>query len=67
MIKTFYINEDNDLLGTLSVRAINVLKVRNKAELEAKKEEILANIERTGGRYYGKKTSFEVLRYFNLV
>lgn len=67
MIKTFYINDENDLLGTLSVRAINVLKVRNRKELEERKGEILANIERTGGRYYGKKTSFEVLRYFNLV
>ena len=66
MIRTYYINENNDLLGVLSVRAINVLKVRNKKELEAKKEEILENIKRHGYRFYGKKTSLEFLRFFNI-
>lgn len=66
MIKTYFINEDNDLLGVLSVRAINTFKVRNKAELEAKKEEILANIRKRGYRRYGKKTTMEFLRFFNI-
>ena len=66
MIKTFYINEDNDLLGILSVRAINVLKVRNKKELEEKKEEIINNIKRYGYHFYGKKTCIEFLDFFNI-
>lgn len=66
MIKTYYINENNDLLGILSVRAINVLKVKNKKELEEKKEEILENIRRRGYRRYGKKTTMEVLNFFNI-
>ncbi len=66
MIKTFYINEDNDLLGVLSVRAINVFKVRNKKELEAKKEEILSNIKKYGYKFYGKKTCIEFLNFFNI-
>jgi len=66
MIRSFYINDNNDLLGVLSVRAINTLKVCNKKELEERKEEILQNIKRTGGFHYGKKTSFEILRFFNL-
>ena len=66
MIKTFYINENNDLLGILSVRAINVLKVRNKKELEAKKEEILQNIKKHGYRFYGKKTCKEFLDFFGI-
>lgn len=66
MIKTYYINENNDLLGTLSVRAINVLKVRNRDELEEKKGAILENIRKHGYRLYGKKTTMEFLRYFNI-
>ena len=66
MIKTYYINEDNDLLGILSIRAINVLKVRNKKELEAKKEEILSNIKRYGYHFYGKKTCIEFLNFFGI-
>ena len=66
MIKTFYINDDNDLLGLLSVRAINVLKVRNKKELEAKKEEIVNNIKTYGYRFYGKKTCKEFLDFFGI-
>lgn len=66
MIRTYYINEDNDLLGILSVRAINVLKVRNKKELEEKKEEILSNIKKYGYRFYGKKTCIEFLNFFNI-
>ena len=66
MIKTFYINEDNDLLGVLSVRCINVLKVRNKKELEEKKEEILSNIKKYGYKFYGKKTCIEFLNFFNI-
>lgn len=66
MIKTYYINERNDLLGILSVRAINVLKVKNKNELEEKKEVILENIRKRGYRGYGKKTTMEFLRYFNI-
>lgn len=66
MIKTYYINENNDLLGILSVRAINVLKVKNKNELEEKKEAILKNIRKHGYRLYGKKTTMEFLRYFNI-
>lgn len=66
MIKTYYINEDNDLLGILSVRAINVFKVRNKKELEEKKEKILSNIKRHGYRFYGKKTSQEFLNFFGI-
>ena len=66
MIKTYYINESNDLLGILSVRAINVLKVKNKNELEEKKEAILENIRKHGYRLYGKKTTMEFLRYFNI-
>ena len=66
MIKTFYINDDNDLLGQLSVRAINVFKVRNKKELEEKKEEIINNIKTYGYRFYGKKTCIEFLNFFNI-
>lgn len=66
MIRTYYINEDNDLLGVLSVRAINVFKVRNKKELEAKKEEIINNIKKHGYRFYGKKTCIEFLNFFNI-
>ena len=66
MIKTYYINEDNDLLGLMSVRAINRFKVRNKKELEAKKEEILSNIKKHGPIYYGKKTSKEFLDFFGI-
>ena len=66
MIKTFYINEDNDLLGVLSVRCINVLKVRNKKELEEKKEEILSNIKKYGYKFYGKKTCKEFLDFFKI-
>ena len=66
MIRTFYINEDNDLLGILSVRAINVLKVRNKKELEEKKEEILYNIKKYGYHFYGKKTCKEFLDFFRI-
>ena len=66
MIKKYYINEDNDLLGLLSVRAINVLKVRNKKELEAKKEEIVNNIKTYGYRFYGKKTCKEFLDFFGI-
>jgi len=66
MIKTFYINEDNDLLGVLSVRCINVLKVRNKKELEEKKEEILSNIKKYGYKFYGKKTCMEFLNFFGI-
>jgi len=67
MIKTFYINEDNDLLGLLSVRAINVFKVRNKKELEEKKEEIINNIKTYGYRFYGKKTCIEFLNFLTLM
>ena len=66
MIRTFYINEDNDLLGILSVRAINVLKVRNKKELEEKKEEILYNIKKYSYHFYGKKTCKEFLDFFRI-
>ena len=66
MIRTYYINEDNDLLGILSVRCINRLKVRNRKELEAKKEEILLNIKKHGPIYYGKKTSQEFLNFFGI-
>lgn len=66
MIETYYINKRNDLLGILSVRAINVLKVKNKNELEEKKEVILENIRKGGYRRYGKKTTMEFLRYFNI-
>lgn len=66
MIKTYYINEHNDLLGVLSVRAINVLKVRNRKELEEKKEEIINNIKTYGYRFYGKKTCIEFLNFFNI-
>lgn len=66
MIKTYYINENNDLLGALSVRAINVLKVRNRKELEERRGEILENIKKRGWRRYGKKTTMEFLNYFNI-
>jgi len=67
MIKRYIINqEDNDLMGVLSNRTINTLKVCNSKELEERKEEILQNIKRTGGFHYGKKTSFEILRFFNV-
>lgn len=66
MIRTYYINEDNDLLGVLSVRAINVLRVKNKKELEEKKEEILSNIKKHGYRFYGKKTCIEFLDFFGI-
>ena len=66
MIRTYYINEDNDLLGVLSVRAINRFKVRNRKELEEKKEEILSNIKKHGCIYYGKKTSREFLNFFGI-
>ena len=66
MIKKYYINEDNDLLGILSVRAINVLRVRNKKELEEKKEEIINNIKTYGYRFYGKKTCKEFLDFFGI-
>ena len=66
MIKTYYINENNDLLGILSVRAINVLKVRNKKELEDKQEEIINNIKTYGYMFYGKKTCIEFLDFFRI-
>ena len=66
MIKRYYINENNDLLGILSVRAIYVLRVKNKKELEAKKEEILSNIKKYGYHFYGKKTCIEFLNFFNI-
>lgn len=64
MIKRYLIN--NDLLGLLSIRAINTLKVLSRKDLEERKQEILQRIKRTGGKCYGKKTSFEVLKYFGL-
>ena len=66
MIRTYYINEDNDLLGVMSVRAINRFKVRNSKELKEKKEEILSNIKTHGCIYYGKKTSQEFLNFFGI-
>lgn len=66
MIRTYYINENNDLLSALSVRAINRLRVRNKEELDRKKEEILENIKKHGYIIYGKKTCLEFLNFYKI-